>query len=257
MNKGFIAPVIAPEEYIFGGLRAPKIIINPGGQWDDFVPTIEHQKKNTETYNCTAFGTLNAIETLLNRQYGVQKNYSDRALGIMAGTKPPGNSPQTVAEVARKQGLLEEVYLPFDNDVTTPEAYFSPNPLPTHLEKKAKQWLAVYELYHEWVFTPFFKPEEKPSILMESLAYSPVGVSVDAWHQGSDGKYIKKGQDNHWTVIIGYKEGEYWKCYDSYDDAVKHLAWDYNFDFGKSYRVVRKEAGSQGWFTRFMMKFCK
>ena len=44
-----------------------------------------------ETFNCVSFGTLSAIETLMFRLFGEKVNYSDRWIGIMAGTNAGTN----------------------------------------------------------------------------------------------------------------------------------------------------------------------
>mgnify|MGYP001599222192 CR=1 FL=1 len=138
-------------------------------------------------------------------------NYSDRALGIMAGTKPPGNDPAKIAETIRKQGLVLEKYLPFSSDIQTVEEYYSPNPLPESIIQQGKSWLFWYDFKHEYVFDKDTLLEEKQKRLMEALKYSPLGISVFAWAENPDGTYTKLGNDNHWCVCYGYKENEYWK----------------------------------------------
>lgn len=249
-NKGFLPPYVEEEEYLFGKLKPETL--QEDGQWDNFLPPFEPQKKNVETSNCTGFTTTSIIEMLLKRKYGEVKNFSDRALGIVAGTYPPGNTPSKVAEAARKKGLIEEPYLPFINDITNVDAYYSPNPLPAHLLRKMKQFLAVYDIGHEWVFTPFYKPEEKIFNLKETLKHSPVGVSVYAWFE--DGKYYDKppgARDNHFTILYGYEDKKYWKIFDSYKNEYKKLYWNYGFEFGKSFSIERKSADTKWWSWLF------
>lgn len=76
---------------------------------------------------------------------------------------------------------------------------------------------------------------------MSALRFSPLGVSVVAWQEGSDGKFYKEsGQsDNHWTTVVGFKKGDYWLSRDSYDGD-KKLDWGYNFGMVKRYTVDQK-----------------
>ena len=66
-----------------------------------------------ETMNCTVYGTLNAIETMISRIFHVEPNYSERFIGVLAGTTQGGNSPHKVAETIRKAGLVPDSALPF------------------------------------------------------------------------------------------------------------------------------------------------
>ena len=70
-GHGFIAPQITPDNYVLGATNAlPFEVIQNNGNWLEFLPEGEWQARpNIETYSCTAFGTLNAIEILLKRLY--------------------------------------------------------------------------------------------------------------------------------------------------------------------------------------------
>src|SRR3990167_3110835 len=137
-NYGFIAPIFKDEDYLFGDANIPDEILCPDGDWRPWLPDIEVQNVNkVETYNCTAFGTTNAIEIFLLKKYGIKFNFSDRGLGIMAGTKEGGNDPQTVAEALKHFGLFAEDILPFNDDIKTINDYYSPNPLPQNLSDEA------------------------------------------------------------------------------------------------------------------------
>lgn len=248
-NYGFIPDTIKPEDYVFGASPVPPTIFQENGQWDEFLPTIERQNINgVETYNCTAFGTLNCIETLIRRVTGHEENFADRAVGITAGTGSGGNSPHVVAEAIRKQPcMIPEFRLPFDASIDSLEGYYSPNPLTADLITIANAWLAQYEFKHEWVFSPSEMVNEsvevKQALLAGALKCSPIGVSVNAWPAiGQDGLYHKEGPDNHWVMLYGYEPGQYWKIFDHYDNEHKKLAWDYDFLFGKRYSIKKKES---------------
>lgn len=66
-----IDPVGDPNAYTLGGLtELPKEILQPDGQWDDYLPEVELQfEEQFDTYNCTAFGTTSIIEMLIRKLY--------------------------------------------------------------------------------------------------------------------------------------------------------------------------------------------
>jgi hypothetical protein len=230
MDYGFKEPQIDSTQWTFGAIDGPKLV--KGGQWDKYLPVKEIQKKQTESWNCTSFGLLNALEVLMYRLYGGSPNYSDRGLGIFAGTTKGGNDPQTVHEALRKQGAFPEYLLPFASDIKDYTDYYSwRGGVEEMCRELAEEWLDTFEFHHEWVFT---RAGDTQADMMDALDYSPLGVSVKAWAV-ENGLYIKEteGNSNHWTMCYGYVPGRHWKIYDSYDNTNKRLAWDYKFDFCK------------------------
>lgn len=239
VGHGYIEPEIKEEDYVLGDGMLAGEVLQPDGQWDEFLPDPElQQRRGLETSNCTSFNTLEPIEAILRRKYGYNFNYSERFLGIAAGTYPPGNDPHTTAEAVRKQGLVLESDLPFSDNILTVDEYYYPNPLPTDLIQKGKEWLYWYDFKHDYVFDKGKPLEDKQHRLMEALKFSTLGASVFAWALDGD-KYVKMGRDNHWTCIYGYKEGEYWKIRDSYEPHLKKLEWNYSFGIAKRYSVVK------------------
>ncbi len=245
MNKGhgFIPDIIQPEDYVLGGFRIPEEVLQEDGNWTNFLPAIEFQKRNgLETMNCTVYGTLNCIETLLKRLFGVEVNKSERYIGVVAETSQNGNAPQRVIEVIRKvAGLIDERLLPFGDTIRSWEEYYSPKPMTLEFFEEGKKWLEKYTLKHEWVFSSGSGENNKIEKLKTALRYSPLGVSVYAWDWGDDGLYAKKAdqRDNHWVMLYNYREGEYWEIFDRYDNTFKKLRWGYNFGFAKRYHIKK------------------
>jgi hypothetical protein len=240
MKYGFVKPEITPDNWVLGSITAPKIF-EPQGDWTKYLPEKEIQAKNgVETYNCTSFGTLSIIETLINRITSETKNYSDRFVGIMAGTKAPGNSPHVVAEAIRKNRLLEEAILPFSDDIRTIDEYYSfKGANPQECKDKALEF--PYELNHYWLWTHEQTKEERTEKIREALKYSPLGISVSAWYKKGD-VYVDNSQpNNHWTMLYG-EDKKGWKVFDSYDNTHKILSFDHNIEFAKGYHLVLKEA---------------
>lgn len=234
---GYLEPIILPNEWTLGGIgEFGGEVLQPDGQWIDYLPVTEEQKKGIETSNCTGFATTSAVEILFERM-GIEVNYSDRALGIAAGTYPPGNTPHKVAQAVRHWGLVPEKMLPFE-DIASVAGYYSPDPLPDKILKEGKRFLSKYKFSHDWVITNLTLGDKKKK-MMQALEYSPLGVSVQAWKK-RNGLYYKDGRDNHWTICVGYKEGEHWLIFDSYTNEgspLKKLEWDYDFGYVKRFSI--------------------
>jgi len=240
---GYIEPLITEEHYVLGSSKLNQVVLQIDGDWLPYTPFFEPQQRQFETYNCTSFNTLNCLETLFKR-LGVDGNYSDRFLGIVAGTKPPGNDPHVVAEAIRKHGLIPEAMLPFSDDLKTVEEYYSfKGADEAECRKAGKEWLKKWNFGHEWVFQGDV-PNRAESML-EALKYSPLGVSVNAWKKNGDlYTKVKGSRDNHWTAcIVGYDKDNFWLIDDSYLDQekpLKKLDWNYPFGFCKRFHVEER-----------------
>lgn len=235
VRNGFVPDVIAPEDYIFGSGQAPDPIIQEDGQWVDYLPAEESQRIQFDVYNCVSFATLNALEILI-RKLGVSRNWSDRFLGIIAGTKPPGNSPHKVAEALRKNGAIEDSLLSFSPNLKNWQEYYSfLGGDEGKCRTEGEQFMRDYYFKHDYV------TDTSPKSLMEALKRSPLGVSVFAWANKGELYVRPKGlEDTHWTALIGYKKGSYWLVYDSYEPFIKKLAWDFDFGLIKRYFIRPK-----------------
>lgn len=224
-------------DYHFGAFtKLSGLPLQPDGQWDKFLPPADDQSRgNVETYACTCYGTCNVLE-ILSRRLGLNLDFSQRYLAINAGltVDSEGGDPNAVAEAARHQGLIDEQYLPFDDSVTTPQQFYSPIPMSQFLLSLGKEFIGKYKLEHDTVACV-------PNFLKEALRYSPLGVSVLAWvpKEGTDMYYFPQGQGyNHWCVLYGYVDGQYWLIWDSYAGNSKKIAWDSLFGYAKRYSLT-------------------
>ena len=243
---GFQYPIIdETKDYILGAERsAPFEIINESGDWTQWKPIYESQLKKTETFGCTNFGSLNQLECLLDYLFKWKVNFAERFQAIVSGQTETGNDPSKVYESIRKVGVIEEWKLPFTDEMDF-QTYLSPKPMTADYLKDAKKFLEEYEYKHEYVYTPNVSLAEKQKLLLQALKRSPVGVSVYAW-QLDNGLYTKpqKVKDNHWTVLIGAKENNYWLIYDSYEPHIKKLEWNFEMDIAKGifiHKFTKKE----------------
>lgn len=237
-HVGFIAPEITPDQYIFGAGNVGLAVIQEDGNWGPLLPIEESQNKGKfETYNCTAFGTTNAIELLLYKLTGERHNYSDRWVGIIAGTKAPGNDPHKVAEAIRKYGLIPEEMLPFSDDLQTVDEYYSFKGANEEACYRAgREWLAKYDFKHEWTFTPGQPIVEQVQNMKVALKGSPQCVAVYAWASTQNDIYYKNGPENHWTTV--YNIDDYMKVFDSYAPYKKNV--EHTLQFCKRYSITKK-----------------
>lgn len=241
-DYGYVEAPVTEDQYFLGANLLPLVEIRPDGQWGEFLPVYEDQKRGRlETSNCAVYGTLNCLETLHRCQFGDEVNHSERYSGTVTGTKREGNDPHLVIEKTRKDfGLVSENLLPFSEEINSWERYYSPNPMSERYLQIGKQFLELFAIGHEWVFTDGTL-KVKQQLLKEALKFSPLGVSVRAWKENSDGLFYKKigEKDTHWVMLYGYKEGEYWLIYDHYDKGFKRLVWDYDFGRAKRYSLEK------------------
>ena len=223
MNYGFIRDEIKPEDYVFGSGQLAGEVLQPNGNWTNYLPPGELQNLHgVEPYACVSFGTLNALEILLRRVLGQVDNFSDRYLAFISGTKgKTGNSPHAVAEILRKAGDVRQLDWDFSPDINTYDKFYETPP--SYLVVFAERFLDEYDFKHDFV-------PNTPTAMKEALKYSPLGFSVSAWYKDGEGFYYNAGQpNNHWVVCYGYEEGKYWKIFDSYSNDgtnLKKVRWD-------------------------------
>jgi len=240
-NYAFIEPTLAPDDWVLSGEFEQ---LEMSGQWLDFLPPAEYQRKyGVETSACVTFTLLNCLEILFKRVYGMQCDFCERYTAVCGSTTEYGADPQNVAETIRKKGVIAQKYLPFDETIKTWADFHSPTPMTKELLEIGEEWVEFNNFQHDWVLTPEMDLEEgtMQKILMDALTYSPLLVSVKAWKKEGDLYYKIKGErDNHATTLVGYKENEYWIVYDSYDSIIKHLTWDYDFMWAKRFSLKKK-----------------
>lgn len=208
------------EHWVFGSSSIPYEILQPDGDWSNSLVVKERQDlNNVEPYACVVFTTLNCIEILIKRKYGIERNYSDRFLATVVNTRGKGCTPQECCEFLRKIGVvLQDVY-PFDETVNTEDKFFSP--IPTALFELAKEFNEEWDFKHEFV-----NPNEQD--ITTALKSSPLLISVYAWVENFKGLYYRpiKAVDNHATTLIYQREGEFRRVFDSYDSPhIKDIEW--------------------------------
>lgn len=247
-NYGFKPSYIEPDEYVqdLGATKLPKEVLVFDGDWTPWSKHEEVQRNELfDTHNCTGYATAKQIRMYMLRKFGIDFNPSERWIGIISGTYPPGNSPHKVMEAIRKHGLIPEGMLPFNDSIKTVDEYYSfKGSNKKTCEKYAKGWKGKYDFRHEWLFYPTATVEHKKKSIGGGLQSCPVSVSVVAWKK-RNGKYYKEvgEQDTHWTLA----EKEAWKIFDSYPEHEKELEAGYDFGFAKRIHISEREEKESFW----------
>jgi len=219
---------IEEEDYLSGIL--PREVVNPSANWEEWLPVFEHQAEKYETWGCTAYGTLNQIETYMKKVFGFEPNYSDRFTYILANISPPGAPPSRAYEAIRKKGVIDQALLPYAD---TYEEFIEPNPMLSGYIKNALEWHSKYKFNHEWIKDP------TPDKIQEELKFSPIDVSVTAWIE-QNGLFVDKGQRNtHWCEAF-YVNGSKPVVFDTYNKSIKTLHPDHHIKYAKRIRIVKR-----------------
>jgi len=237
-NFGLIREnILDPRDWKFGGYTGiENEVLCSDGQWDLWLPPLEIQRNDYfETMACVSFACANAIEALLNRKYSLDRNYSDRALAKMSGTKRTGNEMSIVANTARDFGLMLERYWEFDREaIKTWDEFYAE--IPNEIKQKTEDFLEDYELKWEWVYSP------NPEKIKEALTYAPLATAIYAYTPTDANGYYTRADywPNHLVLLYGYEDGKYWKIYDQYNNCYKKMAWDFNFGAKLKFNITKR-----------------
>lgn len=252
-NYGLVTSDITSDHYILGGFSSvPKNVLQPDGQWDAYLPLYEPQAEKFETAGCTVWGTQNAIEILYKKLFGVEPNYSERFTYNIVPVRPPGADPHVTCEAIRKNGIVEASILPITD---TFDDFCTPYPMSGSLLAKGQFWLKKHVFMHEWVFSGDIPKNERITKIKDALRYSPLGVSVTAWHKEGD-VYVDNGKpNNHWCVCYGWtRKG--WKIFDSYDHSTKIVSFDHNICFVKRF-FLEKQTYQPNWIVDIFQRLLR
>jgi hypothetical protein len=249
--NGFVQQGPQGKDYI-QGVNSPlkPQPINPSGDWAGFVPNGERQSdaKGFDTNDCTGFGYTNAVETRINflirnKLLSVsamkfltdngyldpngEPNFSDRALGSMAGTTQAGNSMGKVAETARTKGLVPESKWTWDRTLPmTAEQYYEP--VPQELLDLALEFLSYFELPYEWC-----------TGTADDFRHAPLYVGLctcDGWNTPPVQACNQGNATNHAVCQVNASP----EIYDSYPPYLKQLAGGYPIPYKMKVLVAPK-----------------
>lgn len=239
-NYGFKIPVIKDEHWKFGSAntRIKGVPLIPNGDWRPLLPPFEYQARNGfDPNSCALHTTTHAYACIFKKQYNINRDDSERYLGVISNSDEDGNNPDTVAEAARLKGLVPEGLLPFDNTITNFKQWASPKPMSSELLREGQRLLDLFKLGHEWV------PNDHASIT-EALKYSPLGVAVCAWIvkdivDGQPLYYFPQGAAyNHDCLLVYEEPGKYYEVFDTYDQQIKRIDWNAELRYIKRFAVA-------------------
>lgn len=241
-RTGYLYKKPVGGSYKLGGrLQLGGQALRSDGQWDEFLPIPEEQDKYLQTEACTSFNTLKAVQALEKQAFGDVTNWADRFLAKIANTTPQGNDPYAVAEALRKHGVPYEQDWPYTEAQNTWDTFYSPLSLDIIVQAQTK-FRGSFDFGHQYIGTD-------PQSMMNALRFSPLGATVYAWNLSDEnGIYHRDGlPSEHWTMIYGFVEGQYWKVLDSYMPFIKKLAWDFTFEEVKGYTLHRQVQVNSRW----------
>lgn len=256
IHYGLTPSIIEEKQHVFGASSIPDVIVKEDGNWLRALPHYEPQFEKFETWGCTTWGTLNAIEILHIAKYGVEVNYAERFPYILSNTRYPGNDPHFVAEIVREYGLVDGIYLPMTD---TYEEFIEPDPMRQVYLKLGRQWKEDYDFRHDWVFNQKMPltPEMKIAYMRKALKRSPLGIAVTGWIEDENGMYVSEGMpNNHWCVLVNEIMGVGWQVFDSYDHSIKTLPYSHEISCAKRY-WLDKRPHQPTWLERFISSLRK
>ena len=240
MNKyGLKFDIPSPEHYVLGSSKLPFTILQSDGDWTPFLPVKEFQSKgSSESYACVVFSTLNCIEILIKRKYGIEKNYAEAFLAQLAMTREnQGSSPQVVCELLRKMGVPLEDDYPFIQWLENEEE----GKITESLYKLALEITEEFDIGHEFV-------ELKHEAITLALTSSPLMISVYAWQKNDEGLYYRPEgmSDIHATTLVYERIGEFRRVFDTYPDSEGGVLKDYDWNsmpmIVKRFTIEKREA---------------
>jgi len=225
-NRGLlIEEQINPKDYRFGlvtGLSTE--VLNPSRNWSNWIPLYEPQSRTGwDSQSCVTFSALNCLEMLYFRQFGIERNFSDRFTAVASETTTRGNYLSKVAETIRTVGLVDEQDYPFSDDIKD-FWEFHKKPLPDELFIKADKFLDQFKVGWEWAGA-------SQATIRAALQFSPLSVTVEVGNSvNNKGYYVNHDiiQYGHAIALYAITDDHY-KCYDHYTNKFKNYDILYNF----------------------------
>jgi 5-methylcytosine-specific restriction protein A len=234
-NYGYKFKEHDPEHKIFGSANqigdAP---INPSGDWTSFLPpATEQQNIGVEAECCVSEACKGCIEIIANLMFKDTRVWSARFLAWASGTGTlHGNDPKTVVLALESKGNVLETEWANTSALTTwDEFYTTP---PQNIQTEAVEYIAEYAVHSEWVNADVIS-------MQQALQYSPLTVAGYAWVQQPDGLYYSPPNTEpcHDFIIYNCVPNVKWMVFDSYEQDLKQLEWNYAFSDVMRYAITK------------------
>ena len=251
--SNFIYPNIPETSYNFGSQQVVGNVLRENGDWRDYLPPFEHQRRNgIESSSCYIQAQQHAIATLLEEQFDIKdSNFSERFNFILSDGGSFGGDPLVGAQTFRDSGLIPDKILPFSDDIKSWGEFSSFGNNKDDCLIAGEQWKTLWNAHYDIVVRKEYSVEKKYKLLKEALKYSPVPVSVYAWEQ-KDGVYVKpKGvDDNHLVELVYIDENNCGYVFDTYEPSIKKLEANFDFDFALRWTLDKRVVNvGINWFT--------
>jgi len=164
-NQGVLEGV-KPEDFVAGAI--PFEVRNASADWRPYLPSDERQSNGrADTMACVSYSFTNCVEIQLKKLTGQDFNFSDRFLAKLSGTTRQGNYLNTVADTARKLGLVKQETWPEPNDYTW-ESYYTDIPPDVVIKGKTEFPFAVA---YEWI-------PSNAQTLAYHLRHAPIQITI-------------------------------------------------------------------------------
>jgi hypothetical protein len=231
-GHGLLIELPGPTDYVAGDGRLSGEVINPEGDWTQYVIDWEHQAPKYETNACASFGTIDALQALRKHFDGGTFNLSDRFTAKISGTDPKrGNTPQKVAQAIRDNWSCLEQDWPMTE--TVDDYYKSP---PDLLYSKAE----VVRDGNTFQYHAITNPTRDK--LKEELKRGAVCMSVALMPDGDGIYYRPQGwRDAHWVWLLYIDEGGYYVIKDTYEPFTKMIQPSFIPEVAYRYNINEKQ----------------
>lgn len=241
----FIYPDIKPSDRRYAGFAGE--ILRADGNWSDFLPNPEDQRKNNvESSSCYVSASQYIIAILLEEKYGIKdSDFSARFNALLSDGTPNGGDPLRGGMSLKRDGLIPELMMPFNDEILSWNDFHSWKGVIKNLcIEKGKDFLKEYSLNFKVVVEKDLPVATKYILLKEALKHSPVALSYTAWYE-KNGKYYKPEglRDNHLIagVALSVDENNSITILDTYAPHKKVLEPNANFEFAMSWEIERKQ----------------
>ncbi len=255
LKPNFIYPDnITPETYVFGaGSPIDDPILREDGDWRKDNPQTEDQNRNgVESSACFTEAQQHDIASLMKELWNLNVNFASRFNALLSGGTPYGGNPISAAESIRKDGLIPEEMLPFDESIALWDDFHSWKGGNERACRAAGQaWLKKWEPRYHVVFQKNDPIEVKYARLREALKRGPVSISMYAWVE-EGGVYIKPAgvNDSHLIEATYLDPSDRLYIFDTYPPYEKIIAAGTNFDFAIQWSIRKRpevEKASSFW----------
>ncbi len=200
------------------------------------------KQRGVESSACAIESQQHVIATILEAQYDIpDSNFASRYNFIFSNPSEDGTNPLVVADSFRKDGLIPDGMMPFDETIKNWQDFVSWKGVNEKLCRIAgKNWRLMWEPKYDIVFQRYENTEIKYKKLREALKYSPIVLSVRAW-TSKDGIYVKPPglKDQHLVECVYLDEENRPWIRDTYEPYSKILEPYYESDFAMRYTLVK------------------